>query len=475
MTDDAAIDDPIERAARLSARHFDGIRALPVAGPARAPDLRQHLDADYGFSGPMDAARVLDDVAAMLRRGSVHVTHPAYFGLFNPSVVRSAIGAATLAAAFNSQTAAWTHSPAAHEIEQHVLRFLATQIGYDPATVGAHFCSGGQEANTTAIVVALTRAFPEIRDRGVRAAPGDPVLYVSAEAHHSFEKAAHVCGLGRATVRRIAVDARLRMVPEALADAIRADRAAGRAPFLAVGTAGATSSGAIDPLARIADACAAERMWFHADAAWGGGALLSPKLRGHLAGIERADSVTWDAHKWLAAPLGTGMFFTPHRDALVAAFATESAYMPAASGGVADPANVSHQWSRRPAGLPLFVALAELGAQGYARIVDDMTTLGDLLRAKLAAAGWDVVNDTPLPLVNFTHARIVAGELTPGDVARAVVRSGRAWISPTVLADGRRVLRACITSFRTEERDLDALVAALGLALDPTRSGGGTR
>jgi glutamate/tyrosine decarboxylase-like PLP-dependent enzyme len=463
------MDDPILRAAALAARHFDAIREQPVSGPARQADLHQHVEAVYRFDRPIDACEVLEDVAAMLRRGSVQVTHPAYFGLFNPSVLRSAIGAATLTAAFNPQTAAWTHSPAAIEMEQHALRFLAGRIGYDPHAVSAHFCSGGQEANTTAVIVALTHAFPEVRDAGVRALRGDPVLYVSAEAHHSFEKAAHLGGLGRAAVRRIAVDASLRMDVAALRREVATDRAAGRLPFLVVGTAGATSSGVIDPLPAIADVCAAERLWFHCDAAWGGGALLSSRLRGHVAGIERADSVTWDAHKWLQVPLGSGMFFTRHPQAPFAAFATASAYMPAArpSDGTAraDPYNVSHQWSRRAPGIAVFAALAELGAAGWERLVDHMAAMGDLMKAKLRAAGFDVVNETPLPLACFTHPKILSGAATAGDVARAVHRSGRAWISPTVLCDGRSVLRACITSYRTDERDLDVLVEAVVAAL----------
>lgn len=460
------MDDPILRAARLAARHFDEIRHLPVTGPARLPDLRQHLASAWDFAAPRDPAALIDDLAAMLRRGSVHVTHPRYFGLFNPSVIRSSIGAATLAAAFNPQTAAWTHGPAAYAIEQHVLAFLARRIGWEPQDVSSHFCSGGQEANTTAVVVALTHAFPQIRTDGVRALSGDPVLYVSSEAHHSFEKAAHVAGLGRRAVRRIACDADLRMDPAALLAAVRDDRAAGRLPFLAAATAGATSSGVVDPIAEIAAVCANESIWFHCDAAWGGGALLSPALRPHLAGIDRADSVTWDAHKWLQAPLGSGMFFTRHRDAPRAAFATDSAYMPLARGGIDDPFSVSHQWSRRAAGIAVFAAVAELGATGLAAMIDHMAAMGRALRTKLAAAGWRVCVETPLPVVCFTHDAIDAGRTTTSDIARAVNASAAAWISPTELADGRRVVRACITSHRTVETDLDALVAALAKALD---------
>lgn len=457
--------DILRRAADLANRHFDEIRDLPVTGPAREADLRQHLESVYAFDRPVPADDVIDDVAAMLTRGQVQVTHPAYFGLFNPSVYPIGIAAATLTAAFNPQTAAASHSPAAHAMEQHALRFLATAIGYAPGATAAHFCSGGQEANTTAVVVALTRAFPAVRERGVRALAGDPRIYVSAEGHHSFEKAAHVTGLGRAAVRRVAVDAALRLDVAALVHAIEEDRAAGRLPFLVVGTAGATSSGVVDPLGAVADVCAKAGVWFHADAAWGGGALLSPALRVHLAGIERADSVTWDAHKWLQAPLGSGMFFTRHPDAPAAAFATASAYMPAARDDAADPSNVSHQWSRRAPGIAVFAQLAELGADGCAAMVDRMADLGDALRAKLSAAEFTVLNSTPLPVVAFSHPRLLSGEATTADVARLVQLGGRSWVSPTVLADGRKVLRACVTSHRTTESDLDTLVEDLVAAV----------
>lgn len=459
------VDDPIKRAAGEAARHFDRIREQPVSGAARSVDVRRHLEAAYRFDAPCSSAAVLDDVARMLSRGTVHSTHPAYFGLYNPGVLRSAIAASTLVAAYDPQAATHAHGMAAIEIEQHLLRFLASSLGLPQHGLSAHFTSGGQEANTEAVAVAIAHRFPETHERGLRALPGDPCLYLSAEAHHSFEKAAGVTGLGRAAVRRIEVDGHHRLEIGALARRLAEDRARGLAPFLLVGTAGATSSGAIDPLDELASFAEHEGLFFHVDAAFGGAATLSPRLRTHLRGIERADSITWDAHKWLQMPFGTGMFFTRHEGSALAAFGTESPYMPRAREGSPDPFSTSLQWSRRASGLPLFVALAELGVEGFAAMVEHMTELGDALRSRLVAAGFRIVNRTPLPVVAFTHPRIDAGERTPGDVARAIHRKGRAWIAPTDLADGRRVLRACICNFRTEERDLDVLMEELSEAI----------
>jgi glutamate/tyrosine decarboxylase-like PLP-dependent enzyme len=184
-----------------------------------------------------------------------------------------------------------------------------------------------------------------------------------------------------------------------------------------------------------------------------------------LDGIERADSVAWDAHKWLSVPFAAGMFFCRRRDALAAAFDVASGYMPERRDGCEDLHRESLQWTRRSLGLKVFAALAERGLPGYAAMIDGQIAMGDALRERLVAAGWRVVNSTPLPVVCFTHPLIAAGKVTVGRVVGPVVRGGRAWISPVKLDGGPPVIRACITSFRTTTDDLDVLVAALGEAL----------
>jgi glutamate/tyrosine decarboxylase-like PLP-dependent enzyme len=464
---------PLTVATRLIHAYLDDVGALHVAGSAALADVEAHLERRYAFDEPRSPDDVLGDLASLLRRGVVQATSGAYFGFFHPSVPEEAVAAAALAAAVDPQLATVSHGRAAYAIERHVLAFLARAIGYDPARCAAHFTSGGQESNTEAVVVALTRAFPEVRDGGVRAVPGAPTLYASAEAHHSLEKAAHAAGLGRGSVRRVPVDAELRMDVAALAARLADDRRSGHIPFLVAGTAGTTATGAIDPLPALADLCAREGLWFHCDAAWGGGALLSRTLRAHLDGIARADSVTWDAHKWLQAPLGAGMLFTRHPGALRAAFATESPYMPPRrSGPEGDAAgrddlyDVSLQWSRRAAGLPLFAWMATVGADGVAEVIDRCAALGRTLAVRLAEAGFSLATRSPLPVVGFTHPWIEDGPLRPGEVARAVDRAGAAWIAPVRLSDGRTVLRACVNSHRTTEADVDRLVSALRDALD---------
>jgi len=226
-----------------------------------------------------------------------------------------------------------------------------------------------------------------------------------------------------------------------------------------VGTAGTTAGGLIDPLDSIADLAAERRVWFHADAAWGGAAVLVPRLQPALKGIERADSITWDAHKWLSVPMGAGLFFCRHADAVQRAFAlTTTSYMPRSAADTFDPYSTTMQWSRRAIGLKVFMTIAELGWAGVTDTLDQQTAMGDRLRERLRAAGWSVVNDTVLPVVCFKHSDIIAGNISTAMLLEQIHVRGRVWISDVVLGGRERVLRACITSYRTAEEDLACLI-----------------
>ena len=437
------------------------IRDLPIGGGVTAGAMRAEL-AGYDFRRPLALPEAVDGLIRLLRERSIHVTHPRYFGLFNPSVREAGVMADTLVALFNPQLAAWSHAPAANEIERHTLARLAAVLGFDPERCAAHFTSGGAEANLTGVLVALADRFPEAAEDGLAAIDGRPALYASREAHHSFAKIARMAGLGSGALREVRVGKDLRLDPRALDRALRADAREGRRPFFVVATAGTTGAGAVDPIGEIADVAADHGAWLHVDAAWGGAAALSPRLRPVLAGIERADSVTWDAHKWLSVPMGAGMFFCRHPEAPARAFGTATTYMPAGSRGALDPYATTVQWSRRAIGIKVFLSLAELGLDGYRELIEHQATMGDRLRELLADAGWRVVNDTPLPLVCFTHPDLEAGRRSRvGALVAEVQRRQRVWISKVVLTGGRPAARACITSFRTGEEDLQVLLEEL--------------
>lgn len=435
-------------------------------GPELDPvHLRTVLGA-VDFNKPMEPLAALDFATENLWRHQTHTPHPRYYGLFNPAPTAMGIAADALVAAFNPQLAAWSHSPFAAEVENHLVRSIGARFGYDPSATDGVFASGGAEANLTAVLTALASKFPGFLANGVRSLPKQPVLYATAESHHSVLRAARLCGLGSDALRAVPVDQNLRMDTDALSTMITEDRASGFAPFLVTATAGTTNAGAIDPVPAVAEIASAENLWFHLDAAWGGAAALSPELNPILDGSANADSITFDAHKWLSVPMGAGMYLTRHTGILSETFATPTAYMPRDALGldITDPHLHSIQWSRRFIGLKMLLSLLVAGWEGYAEAVNHMTQMGARLREQLTADGWLIQNSTPLPVVCFTDPAIEHQEA----VARRVVSSGEAWISTTKIRNDV-VLRACITNYRTGPDDIDALVGSLRRAKNQTR------
>ncbi len=441
------IDDEIERA-------LGGAMAGPVLPRADNAGFRKEL-ARYDFSEPQPLADAARWVARALQTGLVQTTHPRYYGLFNGRAALSAELADRITAAFNPQLSVWSHAPAAVDIERHTIAAVATRLGYG-TTAGGHFTSGGSEANYTGLLCALTRASDGFDELGSRAFAGPPRAYASRDSHLAWLKIAHQAGIGRAAIRLIPADGRGRMDASALRQAIEADRRAGDVPVMIAATAGTTNAGAVDPLRECRAIADEHRLWLHVDAAWGGGLIASPQSRGPIEGIEQADSVTIDAHKWLAATMGTGMFLIREPELLARVFRVAASYMPASDARL-DPYVNSVQWSRRFAGLRLFLTLATAGWDGIKRHVERCLELAARLEARLRADGWTIVNDSGMAVVctlpppgSFEVDRIIAG----------LHANGRHWCS-RALFEGQSVVRACITNSVTTEADVDALADVL--------------
>jgi glutamate/tyrosine decarboxylase-like PLP-dependent enzyme len=431
------------------------IAAGPILPTVTAEEVRTYLASRYDFQQTLPLEEVVSDIEKMLRTWQVQVTHPRYFGLFNPSITLASVVADTLVAMYNSQLANWRTSPAANEIERHTLGWLAERFGL-PRNGIATFTSGGTEANLSAVVVALTRAFPDYGEHGIRHLNATPSIYLTAEAHHGYNKIAHMTGLGRRSLRIVPIDSDLKMNLGELERCVAEDRNNGFLPFMVIGTAGTTATGVIDPLRGIGQFCREEGLWFHVDAAWGGSAILAPSLKHYLDGIGDADSITCDAHKWLSVSMGCGMFFCRHPDTVAEAFRADVSYMPGKKvGPVFDPYTNSAQWSRRFIGLKLFMALAQQGEAGYGEMIEHQTRMGHVLRSALRASGWSILNSTPLPLICFTR-----DELIPGEFLASLHKCQIAWMSEARVGT-LPVVRACITSFRTTERDIHWVVSEM--------------
>ena len=430
------------------------VQAGPVTPTLDMQQFRAELESfDFAQARPLEEA--LRWTIERMEHGIVQMANPRYFGLFNPGANFPAQCADRIAACFNPQLASSASSPMPVALENHVIRAVARRAGFGEAAAG-HFATGGSEANYTALLCALTAAHANFSNQGVRAFAGPVKFYTSRDCHIAWLKIAHQAGVGREALRLIDTDGRGRMDPRALAQAIALDRAAGAVPVMLVATAGTTGSGMIDPLHACADIAKQEGLWFHVDAAWGGAALASNRLRPVLSGIERADSLTIDAHKWPATTMGCAIFLSKRADLLSEAFHASTSFMPSSIAGV-DPYLNSMQWSRRFLGLRLFLALAAAGWEGMAAHVERGTEVIERIKERLLASGWEIANDSPLAVLNAVPP---AGLGDVRTLVRRVVASGRAWVAPT-LFEGRDVVRICATNGETQMQDVEALVAAL--------------
>lgn len=447
----------------------DHARRLRVAPDVTSAEIRQRLEP-YTFARHVPLVVAMRDVVDMLQSWTLHASHPRYFGLFVPGVHDAGVWGDALAALYNPQLGAWWHAPAANEIERHTLRFLADVIGFE--CEAAHFTSGGSEANLTALLAAIATAYPAAVADGVGEGSARGAVYISSQAHHSIQKAVRIAGLGTRVLRVIPCNATHQMDIAALRATVGDDVAAGRTPIMIVGTVGTTTAGAIDDLAAIADVAREGGAWFHVDAAWGGAAAFSEQLQPYLRGIERADSLTWDAHKWLSVPMGAGMFFCRRAGVLRTLFDVEAAYVPEETAEGEDLYLRSLQWSRRFIGLKVFFTLTTIGRGGVAARIERQLDVAEVLRQRLTSAGWVIVNRSPLPVVCFTHPSLVRSDAMP-EIARAVAAGGRAWLSAATLPEGR-VLRACITHDDTTPADVAVLCEELERALGMTVGRAGT-
>jgi glutamate/tyrosine decarboxylase-like PLP-dependent enzyme len=443
---------------RLLADAGERILNGPVVPSVDRGRLREEL-AGFDFATPRPLEELLSWTTQLLEHGVVHMNHPRYFGLFNPAANFPAQCADRIAGAFNPQLASSGSSPAPVEIEAHVIRALARRAGLPPESAG-HFTTAGSEANYTSLVCALTRADTRFGTDGARAFAGPVAMYTSRECQPAWFKIVHQAGIGRAALRLIGTDGKGRMDVAALARTLAEDRARGVVPVLISATAGTTPAGMIDPLAECARIAREYGLWYHVDAAWGGAALASARLRPLLAGIELADSLTIDAHKWFATTMGCGMFITRHPQVLSEAFRVSTDFMPSSVTQL-DPYLNTVQWSRRFLGLRLFLSLGAAGWDGYGTHVERASELIMRIGRQLASRGWSIANDSQLAVLCVVPP---PGSPAIRDIVRKVLESGRAWVAATT-HEGREVVRICATHGESSLADAAELVAALEATL----------
>jgi glutamate/tyrosine decarboxylase-like PLP-dependent enzyme len=385
-----------------------------------------------------------------------------------------------LAAGMNMNAGGWVLAPSAIEIELHLTRWFARQFGL-PETAAGIIVSGGAMANFIALKVARDQgAGWDIRTEGVAAGP-PLAMYMSTEAHVVSTRAADMLGLGTKAVRQIPIDERFRVRLDLLRQAIARDREDGVRPFAVVGSAGTVATGAIDPLDELAQLCRDEGIWFHVDAAYGGPAAFTDDLRPLFAGIERADSIAFDPHKWMYTPHSGGCVLVRDLQLLIDSFSIHAAYVrqdKERTGRGIDGTQLGPQFSRGFSALKIWLSLLAHGRQAYVRRISHDAELARYLGARVQERpDFELACPVGLSICCF---RYVPADMPASPQAEAylnllnerlmtdVQQDGRVFYSNAVLGE-RYVLRACIVNFRTEADDLDAVLdvtAEIGARLD---------
>src|SRR5579862_1965301 len=458
---------------RLGYQLIDQIDAFYCSLPQRPVQLPADQRSFATLNNPLpeyssDPCEVLDHIFREMVDKGFHVPSANYFGLMNPTPTYIGVMAETLVAALNPQLATVKRSQLGSKIEHETLRWIGERVGWANDFNGT-FTSGGNEANFTALALALTAKFPSFIEDGSSSLGGQPVFYASDEAHHSIDKSAGLLGIGRKALRRIPVNEQIQLDPDKLRQAIMHDRSQGKFPFCVVATAGTTNSGAVDDLTAISEICRQENLWLHVDGAYGGAAIFSDNHRHLVRGIELADSIAIDPHKWLAVPLAAGVILTRHPEMLERAFAVSAPYMPkAAEAKGIDNSRISTQWTRRMNSLKLWLTLKVHGRKAYEEHVDYQMKLAQGFVAWLKSSPhFELATQQVLPIVAFRlKPNGISDEQLASkhaQVVEEVTRDGSRWISETRVA-GKSVLRMMVVSYLTEDRHLLALQQSLEAA-----------
>jgi glutamate/tyrosine decarboxylase-like PLP-dependent enzyme len=450
----------------LIAGYLDGLPAGPVFRPV-PEDLAKRFLATPAPARGADPERILAEFAETIAPYPFGNGHPRFWGWVNsPPVVIGALAEA-LGAAMNPSCAGGNH--AAIYVERQVLNWFKTMLGFPAESMGL-LVSGGSMASLTALAVARhVHAGFDVRRKGLQGAGPRLILYISEEGHGCLRKSAELMGIGGDNVRTVAVDPGLRMRVDDLQARVVADLAAGHRPFAVAASAGTVNTGAIDPLADVAEVCRRHGLWFHVDGAYGAPAVLTRHYRDALGPMALADSVALDPHKWLSIPVEAGLVLVKDQQAMRDAFSLVPPYLRTDGSltGVGGPPWLSEfglQQTRGFRALKIWMAMKHVGLDGYARMIEEQIELARYLHERVRAMqNLETMAPPGLSIVCFRYAPPVlrADPKKVDSVNQLILEriqlSGEAFLSSTVVR-GAFVLRACIVNYLTTRSDLDALV-----------------
>ena len=460
---DEALNEISSHAVQLVAEYFTHVAERPVMAPNYAGKTKAAVNVQLPLEGrPLE--ELIDECRTVMDL-SRHNGHPRFFGyVASPSTPIGAY-ADLIASALNANITCWRSGPAGTEIEQLVVRWLGSLIGYDDNAKGL-LTSGGSMANMIALLIASRRkGGVEAARKGLWNSGPPMTIYASEEVHMSIPKAADILGFGRDQVRVVSCDERQRMRVEELEKKIVEDKRHGFRPFCVVASAGTVNTGVVDPLDRVADIARDFNLWFHVDGAYGAPGVLDERKTRLFAGLERADSVSLDPHKWLYVPVDAGCLLFRDAAAAAAAFNTEDADYIKVHGLTEDAAfaywDYGVELSRRFRALKVWLTLGYYGVRRIAEAVSEDISLAAYLGELVSNADdFELLAPVELSICCF---RYVPRDLKGNEpelnrlneqIMAAVQKSGRAYVSNATVND-KFALRACITNFRTTKADIE--------------------
>jgi aromatic-L-amino-acid decarboxylase len=437
--------------------HPERVPVLPSVAPGEIAAKLPAAPPVFGES----METIVQDFHDVIFPGLTHWNHPAFFGYFSISGSYPGILGELLAAGLNVNNMLWLTSPAATELEVRTVDWLRQMMGLHDGWFG-EITDTASTSTLYALAAAREAAGLDIRARGMAGRTDLPPLrvYASAHAHSSVEKAALTLGIGQDHVVKIPVDHAFRMQPEALRAQLAADVAAGYKPLAVVATVGTTSTSSVDDVAAIVPIAREFGCWVHVDGAYGGPAAIVPELRYLLDGVDQADSLVVNPHKWLFTPVDCSVLYTKRPDALKGAFSLVAEYLRTSEdNAVVNLMDYGFQLGRRFRSLKLWMVLRAFGSDGIAERLRHHCELAREFAGMLHYEGdWELMAPVPLSLVCFRYApegtSEDAREAINADVLRRVNTGGEALLSHTKL-DGRYTLRLAIGNIRTQREHIE--------------------
>ncbi|MEX0771342.1 MAG: aminotransferase class I/II-fold pyridoxal phosphate-dependent enzyme [Balneolaceae bacterium] len=440
-----------------------------VEDQALFPDVSpKHLEKLFSEPLPehsVPAEEILEELEEKLFPFCCHVNHPGYFGFITSTPTPVGILGDFICSALNQNLGLYTIGPGAVTLERRAVRWLSDLVGYNEQA-GGHLTSGGTMANLEGIKLARDRVSDnKVQHEGIR---NQWAVYVSEERHVSIDKAVDIIGVGRDALRKIPTNNKFQINIEALEEAIAADRNQGIKPMCVIGLAGTTNTGAIDPLKTLKKIAEREEVWFHVDAAYGGGMLLSNKWPGLLEGIELADSITIDPHKWFFAPLDAGAILVKDRTQLTRSFGMEPAYLIDEMDHEKarfDYYVHSLEQSRRFRGLKVWMSFKRYGSKEIGRWIDsNVEQTLHLYSLCKEHPNFEPATYPPMSAICIRYQSTDLGEehskRLHREVARRVEENGNYWITTTHLK-GKSWFRINPVNFRTRIEHMEGLLSEL--------------